>query len=80
MAPRPIRPALAPIKFFDFHFDEMRPTFGLFAILLAVPAAAQQPSADLTVDAITHGALAGATLPEPHWLDDGSAAATKSSA
>jgi dipeptidyl-peptidase-4 len=73
MAPRPIRPALAPIKFLDLDFDEMRPTFGLFAILLAAPAAAQQPGADLTVDAITHGAFAGATLPEPHWLDDGSA-------
>lgn len=73
MAPRPIRPVLAPIKFHVLDFDVMRQILGLFAILLAVPAAAQQPAADLSVDAITHGAFAGATLPEPHWLADGSA-------
>lgn len=73
MTTRPIRPVPLPIKFLDLDLGEMRPTFGLFAILLAAPAAAQQPAIDLTVDAITHGAFAGATLPEPRWLADGSA-------
>ncbi|MGH7633708.1 MAG: hypothetical protein ACRENC_08245, partial [Gemmatimonadaceae bacterium] len=63
----------APVKFFVLDLDEMRPTFAIIAILLAAPAAAQQPVTDITVDAITHGAFASAPLPEPHWLADGSA-------
>jgi dipeptidyl-peptidase-4 len=73
MAPRPIPPVHPGIKFFVLDSDEMRPTFALFAILLAVPAAAQQRGTDLSIDAITHGAFASAPLPEPHWLADGSA-------
>ena len=64
---------LAPVKFLDLDPDEMRPTFALFAVLLAAPVAAQQPVTDLTVDAITHGAYTGAPMPQPHWLADGSA-------
>ena len=66
-------PVPTPVKFLDFDLDEMRPTFALIAILLAAPAAAQQPAPELTVDAITHDAFASAPLPAPHWLADGSA-------
>jgi dipeptidyl-peptidase-4 len=72
MTQRAIVLVLAPVKFLDLEPDEMRQTFAFLAILLAAPAAAQQPATDLTVDAITHGAFAGVPMPEPHWLADGS--------
>ena len=52
----------------------MRTPAIVFAALLvsAFPAASQR-SADLTVDAITHGAFTGARMPDPQWLSDGSA-------
>jgi len=74
MPRRPI-PALGPpIKFLVFGPDEMRTLPIAFATLLAaaLPAAAQRGTA-LTVDAITHGAFAGARMPDPQWLADGSA-------
>jgi dipeptidyl-peptidase 4 len=79
MPSRPIRLASPPIKFFVFHPDEMRTTPFVFATLLAatllVPArpAAAQHGSELTVNAITHEAFAGARMPEPQWLADGSA-------
>ncbi len=59
---------------FAFVHPAMRKTFAAFAISIALsaPVVAQRSSA-LTVDAITHGAFAGARLPEPQWLADGSA-------
>ena len=74
MPRRPI-PALGPpIKFLVFGPDEMRTLPIAFATLLAaaLPAAAQRGT-ELTVDAITHGAFAGARMPDPQWLADGSA-------
>jgi dipeptidyl-peptidase-4 len=78
MARWPIRPAGPPVKFLVFAHDEMRTTFVALAALAALlaasaPSAAQQQGAELTVDAITHGAFAGARMPEPQWLADGSA-------
>jgi len=74
MAPRPIRVLGPPIKFLVLGPHEMRTTPIVFATLLAVTAsAAAQNGAELTVDAITHGAFTGARLPEPKWLADGSA-------
>ena len=71
---RPIRLASPPIKFLVFDPDSMRTPPFVFAALLAaaLPAAAQRGS-ELTVDAITHGAFAGARMPEPQGLADGSA-------
>ena len=74
MPRRPIRLASPPVKFLVFDPDEMRTFPIVLAILLAaVPPAAAQRGAELTVDAITHGAFAGARMPEPQWLADGSA-------
>ena len=69
-----IRPVGPPVKFLVPGPLEMRTPSFVFATLLAVtaPAAAQRPT-ELTVDAITQGAFAGARLPEPQWLADGSA-------
>jgi dipeptidyl-peptidase 4 len=52
---------------------DMRSTSAILAIFIAASAAAQQRAPDLTVEAITHGAFAGAPLPTPQWLADGSA-------
>jgi dipeptidyl-peptidase 4 len=71
---RPIPLASPPIKFLVLDPDEMRTSSIVLATLLAaaLPAAAQRGT-DLTVDAITHGVFAGARMPEPQWLPDGSA-------
>jgi dipeptidyl-peptidase-4 len=74
MPRRPIRLASPPVKFFVFDPDVMRTLPIVLATLLAaVPPVAAQRGAELTVDAITHGAFAGARMPEPQWLADGSA-------
>jgi dipeptidyl-peptidase 4 len=74
MPPRPIPLASPPVKFLVLDPDEMRPLPIVLATLLAAaPPAAAQRGAELTVDAITHGAFAGARMPEPQWLPDGSA-------
>jgi dipeptidyl-peptidase-4 len=74
MPRRPIRLASPPVKFFVFDPDVMRTLPIVLATLLAaVPPVAAQRGAGLTVDAITHGAFAGARMPEPQWLADGSA-------
>jgi dipeptidyl-peptidase-4 len=74
MPRRPIRLASPPVKFFVFDPDVMRTLPIVLATLLAaVPPVSAQRDAELTVDAITHGAFAGARMPEPQWLADGSA-------
>ena len=74
MPGRPIPLASPPIKFLVLDPDEMRtPSIVLATLLAAALPAAAQRGADLTVDAITHGAFAGARMPEPQWLADGSA-------
>jgi len=74
MPRRPIPPVGPPIKFLVFGPDEMRTLPIVFAIVVAaaLPAGAQRGT-ELTVDAITHGAFAGARMPDPQWLADGSA-------
>ncbi|MDB4909916.1 MAG: family peptidase [Gemmatimonadetes bacterium] len=49
------------------------PSIVLATLLAATLPAAAQGGAELTVDAIMHGAFAGARMPEPQWLADGSA-------
>jgi dipeptidyl-peptidase-4 len=74
MPPRPIPLAGPPVKFLVFGPDEMRtPSIVLATLLAATLPAAAQRGAELTVDAITHGAFTGARMPEPQWLADGSA-------
>ena len=74
MPRRPIPLASPPVKFLVLDPDEMRtPSIVLATLLAAALPAAAQRGADLTVDAITHGAFAGARMPEPQWLADGSA-------
>src|SRR5512140_1794612 len=53
---------------------QMRTPSIVLAILVStvLPAAAQR-GAELTVEAITHGAFAGERMPDPQWLADGSA-------